>query len=308
MIEMNVLDNGHLQTPFGILGGVASHSCYESGEIRDVILNDKNMILTHVGELVPYYTETPRRKHKSSLSFHKNGLVKSVSLENQQEIVTPIGEFPAELVTFYETGELHRLFPLDGQISGFWTEKDEGALNIPFSFEFDFGAFSAMLVGICFYKSGNVKSITLFPGEAITLDLPWGKTNVKTGFSLFESGRLHTLEPAVPSPVNTPVGKINAFDAQANGITADSCSLCLSDEGKVLSLITSSDCIAVQTSDGKMKLFSPLKKISPLDDETEITLGMSVSFDYEKNTVTIAGKDTCTYCISDCGFNILSKA
>lgn len=303
-----MLDDNHLQTPFGILGGVVSYSNYESGEPKDVMLNEKNMILTHAGELVPFYTETPRRKYKSSLSFHKNGLVKSVSLENQQEIETPIGEFPAELVTFYETGELNRFFPLDGKISGFWTEKEERELNIPFSFEFKFGAFTAMLIGICFYKSGDIKSLTLFPDEIITLDAPCGKVDVRTGFSLYESGKLHTLEPSSPSPVDTPIGTVSAFDAQATGINADSCSLCFTEDGKVQSLITSSDRIVAQTPDGKLKIISPLKKTSPLDNESEITIGIAVSFDYEKGTVSITGEDTYTFSVNDCKFSIIKCA
>ncbi len=305
---MKVLDDNYLQTPFGILGGVISYSCYESGELKDVMLSEKNIILTHAGELVPFYTETPRRKYKSSLTFHENGLVKSVSLENQQEIETPIGEFPAELVTFYDTGELHRFFPLDGKISGFWTEKEEKELNIPFSFEFKFGAFTAMIIGICFYKSGDIKSLTLFPEEVITLDTPCGKINVRTGFSLYESGSIHTIEPAVPALIDTPIGKISAFDTQATGITADSCSLVFSDDGKVKSLVTSSDRIAVQTPDGRLHFFNPIKRTSPLDDETEITVGISVSFDYDTETVTITDEISHTFLINDCGFNIVKGA
>lgn len=305
---MKVLENNHLQTPFGILGGVISYSSYESGEPKDVMLGDKNMILTHAGELVPFYTETPRRKYKSSLTFHENGLAKSVSLENQQEIITPIGEFPAELVTFYDTGELHRFFPLDGKISGFWTEKEEKELNIPFSFEFEFGAFTAMLIGICFYKSGDIKSLTLFPEEVIVLSTPCGKINVRTGFSLYQNGRLHTIEPAVPASVDTPIGKISTFDTQATGITADSCSLVFTEDGKVQSLVTSSDRIAVQTHDGKLHFFNPIKRISPLDDETEITIGIAVCFDYNNDTVTITDENSCTFSISECGFNVVKGA
>lgn len=302
---MKTLDDNHLQTQFGILGGVVSFSCYENGEPKDVMLSEKNMILTHAGELVPFYTETHRRKHKSSVTFHRNGLVKSVSLEQQQEIMTPIGEFPAELVTFYETGELNRFFPLDGKIDGFWTEKDERELNIPFNFELEFGSISAMLVGICFYKSGEIKSLSLFPEEIITLNAPCGEVKVKNGFSLFEDGRLHSLEPAVPVRVDTPIGKINAFDTQAIGITADSCSLAFDESNRISSLITSSDRIAVTMPDGSFKSFSPVKKTSPLDDESEITIGIKVSFNYDEKTVTITEEDEFTFSYDECSFSIV---
>ena len=34
----------------------------------------------------------------------------------------------AELVTFHADGSLRRVFPLNGKLSGYWTEADEGAL------------------------------------------------------------------------------------------------------------------------------------------------------------------------------------
>ena len=241
----------YYETSFGVLGAVTSFSCYETGELKGVKLGDKNMVLTHAGELIPFYTETPRRKNKESLTFHKNGLIKAIALEEQQEIMTPIGEFPAELVTFYESGELSRFFPLDGQISGFWSEKDEKELNIPFSFEFEFGAFTASLVGISFYKSGDIKSITLFPGEIININSPAGNLNAKTGFSLYENGGIKNIEPATPSPVKTPIGVLTAFDTQAVGISADDCSLKFDEDGRIISLINISDTIFVQSENGE---------------------------------------------------------
>ena len=49
-----MLNQNYIQTPFGILNGVATSSYYSSGNVKDVILNEKNMILTHAGELIPY--------------------------------------------------------------------------------------------------------------------------------------------------------------------------------------------------------------------------------------------------------------
>jgi len=284
-----MLQEDKVQTPYGIFSGVKSLSRTPDGRISDMRLNEKNVIMTHAGDLIPFYgEETPRRKHKASVSFHKNGMIKAVALEERQEIDTPIGEFPAEFVTFYDTGEIRRVFPLDGKISGYWSQEDERALNIPFKFEFDFASFSAILVSICFYKSGSIKSITLFPGELIDITAPCiGKVSVRNGFSLYESGRLCSLEPAVPVPVKTPIGEILAYDTGAVGINADSNSLRFDEEGRVTGLAASANRIAVREKGGAIHFFAPGEILNPLDGETKLTVALKIEFDYCAGRVTI---------------------
>jgi hypothetical protein len=290
---MIMLQNKEIHTPYGVFGGVISEGFYEDGSIKDIRLCEKNMILTHAGELVPFYgDETPRRKHKASVSFHENGMIRAVFLEEQQDVMTPIGEFPAELVTFYDSGELKRIFPLDGKISGFWSEEDERGLNIPFSFEFDFASFTAMLVGICFYKSGEIKSLTLFPGELVTVNIPEiGNISVKNGFSLYKSGKLKSLEPDVPVAVKTPIGEITAFDPGAIGVNADTNSLRFDEEGRICGLVTDSDNIAIIRKDGSICIFAPMEAINPIDNETTIILPIRVTFNRPNNEVTLEDAD-----------------
>ena len=264
------------------------------------------MIVTHAGELIRYYgEETQRRKYKSSVSYYQGGLIKSVSLNEQTDIETPIGEFPAELVTFYETGELKRIFILDGKITGFWTEDDERRLNIPFSFEFEFSKFTSMLVGICFYKSGNIRSITLFPKEVINVSTKnYGDISVKTGFSLYESGELKSIEPAVSTAIKTPIGTINAYDVNSMGINADSNSIEFDEQGRLVKRTTSSDKIAVQNPNGVMKFMIPIEKKSPLfEDEMEL-IPLQLKFDYENDIVTITDEKSYDFSITKCKYNI----
>jgi hypothetical protein len=288
-------DNKNLQTPYGVFGGVISSEKYPSGEMKSIRLADRNVILTHAGELTPAYgEETARRKFKASVSFHRNGTIKAVSLEQQQDVQTPIGELPAELITFYDTGELKRVFPLDGKISGYWTEEDERGLNVPLNFEFEFSSFTAMLTGVCFYKSGDIKSITLFPGEEVTVKAPIGAVSVRQGFSLFESGRLKSLEPAEGVIIETPIGTIKAYDPGANGVNADSNSLCFDEKGRVIGLATSLNGFLVQTLSGEMRMFRPAEALNPLDGESVMIVPLKVGFDYEKNIVTIECADAET--------------
>jgi antitoxin component YwqK of YwqJK toxin-antitoxin module len=234
MQNFNLLEKNMLQLPSGVFASVESYVCYPSGELEGVKLSEKNMLVTHTGELVPSYMETNRRKNKYSVEFYKNGMIKAIALNEMQEIQTPIGEFPAELVTFYETGELKRFFPLDGQISGMWSEQDEKALAIPLSFDLPFTSFTAIISGVAFYQSGNIRSITLFPGETISIKTEFGEILTRNGFSLYESGKLESLEPAAPTLIKTQAGRLNAFDPDAVGIHADVNSLVFGEDGDVI--------------------------------------------------------------------------
>ena len=279
------LENGKILTPYGVFSGVSSASFYPGGRIKDLRLDEKNALITHAGELIPQYgANSLRRKYKPSVSFYQNGMVRSVSLEEQQAVQTPIGELPAELLTFYSTGELKRVFPLDGKLSGFWSEEDERGLNIPFRFAFDFTSFSAMLTGVCFYKSGNIKSVTLYPGEQITIRPEGAEIPVRTGFSLYEDGKLQSLEPAAPVKINTPAGVLAAYDRLSDGVNADHNSLSFDEQGRITG-VTTEDSISV-TKDGETRLFAPAE-IRGEDDEEAMLVPLKVVFRYGVNTAVI---------------------
>lgn len=283
------MNDGKLQTPYGIFSGITTNEYYPDGKIKGIRLDDKNVILTHAGELIPFYGEdSPRRKYKSTVTFHKNGMIKAVSLEEQQEVLTPIGELPAELVTFYDTGELKRVFPLDGKISGFWSEEDERALNIPLTFEFDFTSFTALISGICFYKSGDIKSLTLDSTERVEIRAGnIGPIAVRYGFSLYESGALETLEPAEPVKVMTPVGVLTAFDPNASGINADANSLTFDEQGRVTGLVTS-DRIFVHTKSGGMFSFTAKVIFADAEECGNTVVPINIGFSYDEENVVIA--------------------
>jgi hypothetical protein len=303
--NFNLLDETSLQLPSGVFAGVESFALYPNGALEGIRLSEKNMLVTHAGELVPAYTETHRRKVKYSVAFHQSGMVRAVALEAQQEIQTPVGECPAELVTFFETGELKRFFPLDGKIGGLWSEEEEKALAIPLTFDLPFATFSAVISGVCFYQSGQLRSITLFPGERLTARTACGEVGVRGGFSLYESGELESLEPSEPTSVQTPVGTIIAFDPNAVGVNADSNSLVFDRSGQVTALTTVHNRVAAQTARGRFLTFAPREVVNPLDDETMMTEGLALSFDYAENTVTFTeGGRTSTVPIAGSGFTV----
>lgn len=295
-------DEKIMQIPFGIFYGVERFSRYPNGEVQSLSLSEKNVVCTEAGELIPAYTQNERRKNKPSVEFSKEGLVTSVALEEQQEVVTPIGELPAEYIKFYDTGELHRIHILDGQISGFWTIDEERAFNIPLSFDLEFARFTAMLDGLCFYKSGDIKSITLFPGEQILVNSPLGEIRTEVGVSLYESGKLKSVEPAGPVMIPTPIGKIMAYDTGQTGIHAESNSLAFTEDGKLKAFATCDNAIYVQTEEETLDKFMPKVKMHPLYDDQLMAESMKVIFDYEKDEVTIQGRK---FLLSRCGFTVV---
>lgn len=302
MQNMIIIDETHIQTPNGIFGDVVSFDVYPSGELKSVVLNGKNVVLTHAGELIPAYQETMRRKYKPSVEFYINGMIKAISLDEQQELNTPIGDFPAELITFYDTGEVKRVFPLDGKISGFWGEEDEKNLNIPFNFDLGITQFNAMLNGICFYKSGEIRSITLYPKEEISVNTTFGQILVRNGFSLYETGELMSLEPATTTSIKTPIGTLDAYDSNAVGINADSNSLNLSKAGELTSLISMTNRIGVQTEEGGFVLFGPKTIPAVSDEEDETYEGIKLSFSADGVRFNDEKKE---YNYKTCGFTIM---
>ena len=300
-----------LLTPYGVFCGISTIEYNGDSAVRNIRLTEKNVLVSHAGELVPAYTaDNPRKKYKPSVSFHPNGMVKSVSLEEQQEVMTPIGEFPAELVTFYSSGELRRVFPLDGKISGFWPEEEERALNIPLHFSLGFTDFSALLTGICFYKSGAIRSITLFPKEEIDVIIPGSCVRTRRGFSMYENGALQSLEPAVPTPVKTPVGVLTAYDETCDGICADDCSLHFDEQGRVESAVTSSDRIAVISKESSTLYFAPAMRPSLVDETAVMRVPIRLSFDYAENAARIIDADGKGHCfpLSESTFHVYPNA
>ena len=284
MRNFDLLDNNIIELASDVLAGVENYSCYPGGELLGVNLSKKNILAASAGEFIPAYTENHRRKNKYSVEFYQSGMIKKIALDAVQEVWTPLGELPAELVMFYETGELKRIFPLDGKISGMWSEQEEKALAIPLSFELPFTMFTAIIGGIAFFKSGGIRSITLFPGETIAITTNYGEIKTRNGFSLYESGKLESLEPSAPFVIQTSIGAITAFDSGAVGINADINSLAFDENGNIIALTTVNNSVEARTADGRL-LFSPRETVNPLDDESLITEGLKILFDYNADTV-----------------------
>lgn len=246
-----------------------------------------NQIETQYATFVPQYTEGDAmfertKKTHRPISYHKNGTIKSIALENQTKVKTPLGQFLAELVTFYDDGSLHKVFPLNGKITGFWTEEDEGNLAQPHDFSYPFGNFSAKIISVRFYPSGALKSLTLWPGEVITLSTSVGEIETRIGFSLYEDGTLKSVEPAKPVEISTPIGVFMAYDYDAIGVHADANSIVFSENGDLIGFKSSVNGVIVMKQDGTETKIMPKEVESYVEASDTVVLPISVEFQADK--------------------------
>ena len=268
-----------VNTRYGILRGISYMDCYPDGTLRNCVVTEPCELVTPFGLLVPLCRDNEiRRKSGKPITFYPNGCLKNLSLQDQTGIPTELGILPVEYLAFYEDDSLHRIFPLDGKLSGYWTEEDEGELAYEMEFQLSCGHFKSRIIGIQFYPNGSIKSITLWPGEQVLVNTPLGPMEVRTGLAFYPGGQLKSLEPARPTPVQTPLGTVHAYDCQSLGLNGDANSLCFSEAGTVISLMTSTDEIELTEKTGEKHLFRPGYKPNLLDPEVLDPVPLKVEF------------------------------
>lgn len=269
----------NFNTIHGELRGVEFRTLYSNGKTDGCLVKEENILNTPYGDLIPQFeTEDMGRRQLKPFYFYKSGSIKSVPLQSQTLIRTPVGGIPAELVTFYESGALKRIFPLDGKLSGFWTAKNEFALAEEITVESPLGSLRAKFIAIQFYESGALKSLTLWPGEFLTLSTPAGQIRVRTGIAFYENGAIRSLEPAGVVKVETPAGTMTAYDNDPQGVHGDLNSLEFNLDGVVMALKTVSEEVVITDQLGEEHLFRPWLKDNPCGAERKVVVPLKVRF------------------------------
>ena len=298
-----------LATRYGTLTGISNSMTYPDGSVQSCILDAENRIQTPVGEIIPQYRVAElgerQKKYRSSLGFFENGQIKSASLDRSMPLQTPLGIFDAELVTFYENGAMNRLFPLNGQVDGYWSEKKEGELAKVLDFDLPVGKFSAKIINLHFYQSGDLKSLTLWPGQRITIRTPVGPMRIRTGFSLYEDGSVRSVEPSVAVDLSTPVGLVKAFDAEMLGMNADQNSIQFSSTGRLKSVKTIHTGLRVYSADQVETIIEPLETTSLIDISEMRTVPMQL--DFAETTVRVIAKDTQSFDVATHTFETFDR-
>ncbi|SHJ34704.1 hypothetical protein [Parasporobacterium paucivorans] len=274
------------KSKYGVIKGITRASYYPDGQLRECRLVEENRISTEAGILIPKYDfyET-RTKSRNAMEFYASGELKSAYLEKRQQIETPFGKIMAEMVTFYEGGSIRRVFPTYGQISGYWSEKEEGDLLEGIGIQTDRLQINAKLSCISQYPSGKLKSLTLWPGETVTVDTSYGPVTARIGISLYENGVIKSLEPSRGTPISTLAGEFITFDLNAMGIHGDRNSLCFYENAAIKSLTTMHSGIRI-AGDGKMETITPVLVPSMADIEIMVISPIKINFGEKGLAVT----------------------
>ena len=284
--------------------GITSFTTYDSGNMKDCKLSKYNEIVVGKQTFVPRYTQPDeRKKDGKSVAFYEDGSIRSIALEARTEILTSVGFIHAELVTFYEDGTIDSLFPLNGQLGFGWSEEDEEQLLEEIHFNLTFANFTTKIIGLRFYQSGNLKSLILWPKRRIDISTPIGLHSVRIGFRLYEDGSLESFEPAIPTPIDTRIGTVIAFDQNAVGIDADFNSVTFYPDGRLRSLSTNSDIVVNKISSAQRTIIYQQLRLDMINGNM---VKVPVIISFEENTVCFDnGADKQTFLIEDCKFLFL---
>jgi len=282
---------GMIETSYGKLSGVMGAGFYKSGSLRECMLEEMNIIKTTFGDLIPkHQVSESRDKQRSCLEFFESGILKSIYLETQTMIQTTVGQVPAEMLTFYEDGNIHRIFPLYGQVSGFWSEEEETKRASSISLQIADLKITQKISCINFYQMGSVKSLTFFPGETMLLQKNGVKYQVRLGISFYEDGKIKSLEPGRNSVVNTRIGKIIAFDNNPIGVHGDQNSLQFDKAGEVIKVTTGATLINLLGHNRKGIQIKAGMRQSPMDIEKQVLVPITVVIEREKVGITDSDK------------------
>jgi len=305
MKEINFLETAN--TKYGLFEDIAFPNYYNNGALKRCILTQRKTVTIPCGTFIPQYSDDGKRKILTkSITFHENGNISSIVLQDITPVHTSLGRIPAEMITFYESGALRRIFPSFGILNAFWTENDEHRISPELKLDLPFGSFNGKVINITFFETGELKSFTLWPDDAIIIKTPTGEIQTRIGFCLYPDGKVRSVEPYITINVDTPIGIVPAFDPDALGIDGECNSFVFSEDGSVESLLTSMAQITVTYNGGEKFVHAPSFKNSNYYDDKRAVVPMKISFSQE--WVYFGQRERKTtdakYKISECSFQI----
>jgi hypothetical protein len=293
-----------LKTKYGIVPDYLNLEQYASGNPASLIFTERLEMETPVGIIIPQYSvDDYGRKALRPFTFYDNGNIKKAPLQEAVDIETKYGKIPAELVMFHDDESLKKIFPLNGKLSGYWGEKDEYALAKDLELKLPCGTIKAKIINLVFYKSGNIKSITLWPQETVEAQTPLGAMRIHVGISFYEDGSVKSVEPAEPHTVETKIGPISAYDNDPEGIMGDINSLQFNNQGEITALSTTENAIILRNAAGGQIKYSPSEKESLCSENVSVTIPLQIEFTRE--TIRFNHSASEEYNLSECSVEVI---
>ncbi len=280
-----------IETSYGVLEGATDLVYYKNGNLRSCKLEKYNAITTSIGFLVPQYGDMDTRtKLREAISFYDTGELKSIYLKEPVIVNTTVGTLKGEFITFYKQGTIHRLFPLYGQVSGYWSEEEEYQLAEKATFKIGELQVSNKMNSYCFYPSGYLKSLSLWSKEVLIVQLHKKNIAIRLGIAFYENGNIKSLEPYVPTKIKTPIGDIMAYSNEPIGIHGDTNSLILDEDERIKGITTVSTAIRMNNDQVEEQVIAPHLVRSQLDIERWVISPITISF--LENQVMIVDEHT----------------
>jgi hypothetical protein len=268
-----------ITTRYGVIPATGRQETHADGTLLSCRPGAPCVLKTPLGPLTPQHTtDDLRKKEVQPVVFHESGVIRYLPLESQTIVTTPAGDMAAEMVTFHPDGCLSRIFPLNGKLSGYWSQEDEAGLAAPTTLLTPVGVLTAMIINVSFFPSGAMRSITLWPGQALSIPTPAGIIQTRMGVAFGPDGTVRSIEPSKPTPVVTPAGEIMAYDPDAVGINGDVNSLVFDDDGSVARIATTLTRLTVAAPDGRTTTFLPEERESLCGDTEREMVPMTVQF------------------------------
>ncbi len=263
------------------------------------VINNEKITIGDNTFIPRYLPMDARSRDKETIEYYPSGEVKSIYLASIHTVMLPSGKTNAEYVTFYKEGQIHRIFPVYGKLSGYWFEEDEKRFLQESTHVIGEYSYRGMFSCICCYPSGKVKSLTIWPGESITIMYNQKKVAVKNGISFYEDGAVKAFEPNNPISIKHGTGIYLAYDPLAIGISGDYTSFSLYPNGEVRSLKTALTGICyVKENDKKeggglneiQHRVQPEFVMGPYDMSEQILMSMLIEFTEDELCITDSNK------------------
>lgn len=241
------------------------------------------IIHTTYGDFIPNETNhEPRKKYRPSVEYYEDGGLRSVYMESVTPVRTSLGVIEAEMITFYENGAIKRLFPLYGQIGGYWTQEDEYQLAREITVPAFGKVYRCKPLCLYFYPDGALKSVTLWYRDFVTVPTAYGEVKTQFGFSLYEDGALQSVEPIYGTALETEWGLLKPYDHTHNPIHADHNSLSFDEHGRLRSARTVENHILIYEGNRLIEEYEPCLKPDLGDPEIKLRMPLELTFMEDK--------------------------
>ncbi len=300
-----------MQTVHTAYGPIEAHRVeyYPGGSLKSLVPAARSVLTTPFGQFIPQFESgEERRRTIPEVSFHPNGTIRSLPLQEHFQVSTPLGLLSAELITFHDTGAVKRVFPLNGRLSGFWSQEDEAGLAKEQVIETPFGLICSRFISICFNEDSTLRSLTLWPGEVVEVPTPIGVLPARVGISFYPDGKVASLEPARPLRISTRMGMLHAFDPDAHGVHGDCNSLQFDSDGRVIALSTVMDQVGITGPDGLNRVVRPAVRESYCSEDVFEPVPMQVVFEEERVVFQPGSKERSCFPLSRTRFCLSSMA